>query len=170
VRKILKKDEEKNLYVLLNKWKPLIDYLERNRKEPDMVLDTLMQLEDVVQIWNSKEVKQPFDRSGAVELKTLTKNRPFFYKGSVKKGTTILFGHNKYAVITAEQYKQLINYFKGRTVSIGTSFTNPPIDSMGAWLIEHVSTRALASYVAPILIKEEYAMVNEDRKTEIVFK
>jgi len=42
-----------------------------------------------------------------------------------------LFGHNKYAVITAEQYKELINYFKGRTVSIGTSFTNPPKDSMG---------------------------------------
>ncbi|MEH7014613.1 hypothetical protein V7087_28030 [Neobacillus niacini] len=40
----------------------------------------------------------------------------------------------------------------------------------GAWLLEHISTRALASYVAPILIEEGYAMLNGDSKTEIIFK
>lgn len=64
--KILKKEEDKNLNELMNKWKPLIYYLERNWKEPDKVLDTLIQLEDVVQIWNSKEVNQPSDRSGTL--------------------------------------------------------------------------------------------------------
>jgi len=66
VGKILKKEEDKNLNELMNKWKPLIYYLERNWKEPDKVLDTLIQLEDVVQIWNSKEVNQPSDRSGTL--------------------------------------------------------------------------------------------------------
>lgn len=170
VGKTLKIDVNKDLKELVIKWKTLLDYLERNQKDPEKVLETFIKLEDVIHIWTKKEIEQSTDFSGAVELKTLTKNRPFSYKGSVESGTTILFGHNKYAVITADQYKDLINYFRGRTVSIGTSFTNPPSDSVGAWLLKHISTRALASYVAPILIQEGYAIQNSDSKTEIFFK
>nr|WP_263324350.1 hypothetical protein [Neobacillus sp. Marseille-Q6967] len=53
---------------------------------------------------------------------------------------------------------------------IGMSFTNPPSESVGAWLLENVSTRAMASYVAPIQIKKGYATLNGESKTELVFK
>lgn len=168
--KTLKKDIDKNLKALVSKWKPVLDYLEQNQKDPENVLETFMKLEAVVHIWSEKKAEYSIDRSGAVELHTLTKNKSFFYKGSVENGTTILFGHNRYAVITADQYEDLLNYFRGRAVSIGTSFTNPPNDSLGAWLLEYVPGRALASYVAPVLIKEGYATLNGECKTEILFK
>jgi hypothetical protein len=169
VTKTLKKDVD-DLKELVRKWKPLLDHLEKNQKNPDTVLEVFMKLEDVIHIWKENDGEHSINYPGAVGLHTLTKNKPFFYKGSVEKGTTILFGHNKYAVIKAEQYKELLNYFKGRTVPIGTSFTNPSSDSMGAWLLEHISTRALASYVAPILIEEGYAKLNGESKKEIMFK
>ncbi|MEH7014614.1 hypothetical protein V7087_28035 [Neobacillus niacini] len=53
---------------MMSKWKPLLDYLERNQKEPDKVLETFMKLEDVVHIWSKKEVEHSMDRSGAVGL------------------------------------------------------------------------------------------------------
>jgi hypothetical protein len=166
---MLKTDVEKESRSLADKWEPLIDYLERNGKVPDEVLEAFMKLEEVVHIWSKKDdAEVTTDPLEVVELVTLTRKRPFHYEGSVEKGTTILFGQNKYAIITADQYKELINHFKGKTVSIGTSFTTPPSDSVGAWLLKHVSTRALASYVAPILIKEGYATLNGDSKSELV--
>lgn len=170
MRKTLNKDPNKDLKELMIKWKPLIEYLEQSHKDPKKVLETFKKFEDVVQIWSEKVVEHPINCTGTIELRTLTKNKMFFYKGSVANGTTILFGQNKYAVITADQYKELLNKFKGRTVFIGTSFTNPPSDSMGAWLLKNISTRALASYVAPILINEGYAILSDDTKKEIFFK
>lgn len=167
---MLKTDVEKESRSLADKWKPLIDYLERNEKEPDDALEAFMKLGEVVHIWSKKDAEVTTNTLEIVELETLTRKRPFHYEGSVEKGTTILFGQNKYAIITADQYKELLNHFKGKTVSIGTSFTTPPSDSVGAWLLKHVSTRALASYVAPILIKEGYATLHEDSKSELVIR
>lgn len=165
---MLKTEVEKELRSLDAKWKPLIDYLERNGKEPDEALEAFMKLEDIVHSWSKKDANVTTDSLEVIELETLTRKKPFHYEGSVEKGTTILFGQNKYAIITADQYKELLNHFKGKTVSIGTSFTTPPSDSIGAWLLEHVSKRALASYVAPILIKEGYATLYGDSKSDLV--
>ena len=40
---------------------------------------------------------------------------------------------------------------------MGTSRTEPPEDSIGAWLLMNVTPVAIASYVGPILVLEGYA-------------
>ncbi len=82
----------------------------------------------------------------------------FEYSGSVKLGTDIYFGKafRYHEFISTEKYQMLLDYFRGRTVSIGTSKTIPPNGSVGMWLMANVSRRALASYVGPILLDEEY--------------
>jgi hypothetical protein len=52
---------------------------------------------------------------------------------------------------------KLIETFKGRTVLIGSSRTNPPKDSLGEWLIKNITKQAIASYIVPILIEEDHA-------------
>jgi hypothetical protein len=82
----------------------------------------------------------------------------FSYTGSVAQGTEIVFGKNKNkARVSAEQYRDLIQHFKGKTVEIGTSHDNPPRGSVGKWLQENVSKTQLSSYVGPIMISEGYA-------------
>lgn len=98
------------------------------------------------------------------------KNKPFRYKGSIKEGTAIFFGQNHLEVIRADQYKKMLAAFKGKRIQIGTSFNNPVPGSLGAWLQSNVTKRAVASYVAPILIKEGYAYIPGEDRTEIVFK
>ena len=83
----------------------------------------------------------------------------FSYTGSVAQGTEITYGINKNKIkVTAEQYSDLITYFKSKTVEIGTSHDNPPRSSVGEWLQENVSKTQISSYVGPILIKELYAL------------
>lgn len=82
----------------------------------------------------------------------------FEYSGSVAKGTEIWFGRKPYReTISTEQYSALLNHFRGATVDIGTSFDNPPTESVGAWLQANVTKRATASYVGAILVHEGYA-------------
>jgi hypothetical protein len=82
----------------------------------------------------------------------------FEYEGSIVKGTKIFFGHdNPPIIVSALQYNNLRKYFLNRIVPIGTSRTNPPLHSIGDWLMEYVSRTAIASYVGPILILEGYA-------------
>lgn len=81
----------------------------------------------------------------------------FSYSGSVATGTVITFGARGSATVTARSYRILLSKFGGRTVDAGTSRTNPPRGSLGAWLITNVSPVALASYVAAILVHEGYA-------------
>ena len=82
----------------------------------------------------------------------------FDYAGSVKQGTEITYGRKPYKkFISAIQYVKLLNHFRGRTVDIGTSRTDPPRNSVGEWLQLNVIGTALASYVGRILIIERYA-------------
>ena len=82
----------------------------------------------------------------------------FEYEGSVEKGTRIFYGHDNSPIfVSALQYNNLRRQFLNRIVPIGTSRTNPPPHSIGAWLMEYVSRTAIASYVGPILILEGYA-------------
>jgi hypothetical protein len=88
----------------------------------------------------------------------------FNYVGSVADGTAIAFGIGASIVgqtghrvdISDKQYRDLIATFKGRTVPVGTSRAPAP-GSLGEWLTINVGPTAVASYVAPILLKEGYA-------------
>lgn len=94
----------------------------------------------------------------------------FDYEGSVAAGTHIRYGtKGKYLItISGSQYAQLLAHFDGLEVSVGTSRDNPPRGSLGEWLNEHVTRTASASNVAPILVKEGYAVrVRDSRKIKI---
>ena len=79
------------------------------------------------------------------------------YSGSVATGTDIVYGQGWTVRVGAEEYAALRNHFLDRIVPVGTSRTDPPSDSLGAWLLANVTMTAIASYVAPILVLEGYA-------------
>ncbi len=89
-------------------------------------------------------------------LKTWAAKSKFSYTGSVKQGTRITYGRGFSLSISASQYAELLNHFRGTTVDIGTSRTDPPRGSVGEWLQSNVTKVAIASYVGPILIVEGY--------------
>jgi hypothetical protein len=166
--KELLNDKDKQLF---DKWRPLIEYLEEKRRNPHTVLDVLTQIDILLKIDEVSANNQPYDKEfDTIELKTLSRNRSFRYKGSVKEGTTIFFGQDRVEVIRVDQYKKMLATFTGKRVPIGTSFNNPGAGSLGAWLQSNVTKRAIASYVAPILIKEDYACIPGEDKTEILFR
>ena len=90
-------------------------------------------------------------------LRTWAGKSSFKYTGSVNNGTTITYGSGFSFNVSAAQYAELLNYFRGRTVNIGTSRTNRPRGSVGEWLQSNVTKTAIASYLGPILIFERYA-------------
>ncbi len=96
---------------------------------------------------------------GTKILKTWNGKQEFLYSGSVDAGTEIRYGDNFFFKITvdADAYSALLEAFAGKEVPIGARRTRIPADSVGAWLIVHVSKTAIASYIGPILINEEYA-------------
>ena len=104
------------------------------------------------------------------KLPTWSGTSSFSYTGSVKHGTKIRHGNNgAFSVtMTALQYTTLLNYFRRRTVEIGTSRTQPPRGSLGEWLQANVTRTAIASYVGPILIAEGFAA--RDGSTRIRFR
>ena len=92
-------------------------------------------------------------------LPTWAGRSEFRYGGSIKEGVTIKYGNGfSYTQkISAQQFRDLLDYFRERTVNIGTSRTTPPRGSVGGWLQVNVTKIAMASYVGPILINENYA-------------
>ncbi|MDP2859343.1 MAG: hypothetical protein Q8P50_15405 [Bacillota bacterium] len=100
-------------------------------------------------------------------LDTWAGRSSFSYTGSVRTGTKLTYGAGWTTNVTADQYAALLTYFRGRTVNIGTSRTDPPKDSVGEWLIENVTKTGIASYIGPILIAEGYAAKGE--RAEIRF-
>jgi hypothetical protein len=90
-------------------------------------------------------------------LHTWSGKRNFTYSGTPRVGTHIVFGSQRTAIICSHQYAAMREEFRGRIVPVGTSRTNPPNDSLGAWLRDNVSRTALASYVAPILVRAGWA-------------
>lgn len=92
------------------------------------------------------------------EMKTLVKNKPFKYKKTSNGDIEISFGKDASTKVklSKEQYMNLIETFKGHTVLIGSSRTNPPKDSLGEWLINNITKQAIASYIVPILIEKDH--------------
>ncbi|MDP3182797.1 MAG: hypothetical protein Q8M54_08285 [Desulfobaccales bacterium] len=64
-------------------------------------------------------------------LETWAGRSTFGYNGSVQDGTIIRYGQGYKMNITREQYKTLINHFKGKIAQAGTSRTDPPEGSVG---------------------------------------
>jgi hypothetical protein len=94
------------------------------------------------------------------ELRTLVKQKPFKYDGSVKNGTIVYFGEGWKIKVTDSQYSSLLEKFNGQTLAIGASRTNPPKNCLGEWLMANITKTAIASYVVPILIDEGFAISN----------
>lgn len=92
-----------------------------------------------------------------IELRTISRRKEFKYGGSIKEGTTIIFGENRRVFVSYEEWNCLLHTFDKKTVLIGTSRTSPSKDSLGFWLKENITKQAIASYVAPILIEEGLA-------------
>jgi len=91
-------------------------------------------------------------------LPTWSGRSQFRYAGSVARGVSIRYGSKGWpASITGEEFAALLAAFGGRRVDVGTSRTSPPPMSLGAWLQQHVTRTAIASYVAPILLAEGIA-------------
>jgi len=120
-------------------------------------------------VWNNNTLLNAIRGNIIPTLKTWAGRSEFKYEGTMAQGTTITFGNGNRAKITADQYNDLLNHFRGRTVDIGTSRTDPPRDSVGKWLQENVTKTATASYVGPILIHEGHA-VKADTGSKIRFK
>ncbi len=104
------------------------------------------------------------------ELATWGGRGRFRYEGSVGVGTTIKYGAKGRQCVRREHYIALLSHFRGRTVDIGTSRDNPPESSVVAWLQEHVTKAAIASYVGAILVAEGYAEKVSPESSRIRFQ
>jgi hypothetical protein len=91
----------------------------------------------------------------------------FSYTGSVAQGTEIIYGNRNKINVSATQYSSLLSHFRGSTVEIGTSHTEPPRNSLGAWMLDNITKTGIASYVGPILIHAGFAQ--KVARTQIKF-
>jgi hypothetical protein len=99
--------------------------------------------------------------SSTKELNTWSGSKRFRYSRSASTGIEIWYGKGfKYRIkVRADKFEAILKEFAGQEVPIGTNHTTPPPNSVGEWLIAHVSKTSTASYVGPILIEEHYAAV-----------
>lgn len=86
----------------------------------------------------------------------------FYYDGNITTGTRIIYGSGNEITVTAQQYQELISYFRGQTIPVSPDRTDPAAGSLEEWLHINVTRTAIASYVAPILINEGVATRNSD--------
>jgi len=92
----------------------------------------------------------------------------FDYLGSIDSGTEIKFGRGRIRKISAQQYAALRKHFLNQVVAVSTSRTTPAKGSLGEWLQANVTKTATASYVAPILVLEGYAVRVGTRDIHII--
>lgn len=90
-------------------------------------------------------------------LQTIARKSPFKYEGSIADGIILYFGNGRKETVTKKHCQLLLEKFDGKIVNVGRSFKNPPPNSLGEWLLQNVSKRAIASYMAPVLVEEGYA-------------
>ena len=87
-----------------------------------------------------------------ITLRTRAKGVEFSYERTLDNRILIQYGDDRRITIAAEDYRRLIDTFKGRTVPLGTSRDSPPPHSVGKWLQENVTKTAVASYIGSILV------------------
>jgi len=84
----------------------------------------------------------------------------FTYTGSVRTGTSVRPGTKATYKLhfSAEQWRDLLTAFCGKTIRAGLNFAHPEPGSLGAWIKEYWHTKmGPAAYVGGILIREGYA-------------
>ena len=97
-------------------------------------------------------------KAGDKKLLTWAEGSTFTYSGSVQEGVQIFYGEKSACQkISKEQFSKMLQYFKERTVDIGTSRTNRSPESLRYWLEKNVCKQAIASYVGAILVDEGFA-------------
>ncbi len=101
-------------------------------------------------------------------MKMWNEKGQFDYDGCVQVGTTINYGDNDSVHVTAENYTTLRSIFIGRVVEVGTSFSNPAIDSMGDWFVTHLNEPGIMEYVGVILVREGYAIRESDTQIRVI--
>lgn len=82
------------------------------------------------------------------EIETLDKKAPFEYYGSVEHGTIINYGKKYHITVSREQYQAMRRHFKKGTLSTISGLEN--------WIRKFITKTRIASYVAAILVEEEY--------------
>ncbi len=90
----------------------------------------------------------------------------FNYTGDVQTGTKITFGRGQVRSVSAAQYEALRQHFLNQVVQVSTP--REGTEGLGEWLRLNVTTTALASYVAPILVLEGYAVRVNQRHIKII--
>ena len=150
--------------------KEIKELRERYGDLKELIISNMLEIEGLIELLSEKRIIAKDELAWKIEknrgretairtLPTWAFRSEFRYGGSVKEGVTIRYG-NGFSLaqhITAQQFRDLLDYFRGRTVNIGTSRTTPPPGSVGEWLQTNVTKIAMASYVGPILINENYA-------------
>ena len=90
----------------------------------------------------------------------------FTYAGSVRTGTEITYGDGNHVSVSAAQYQALINNFAGQVVDVTPSRTDAGAGSLEEWFQNNVTQTAIASYVAPILIREGVATRTDNNQLQ----
>ena len=105
------------------------------------------------------------------KVKTWHDGSTFTYDGCVLTDTVIKYGKNvknRPITITTQQYAALRKAFLGQVAKVGTSRTQPPAGSIGAWLQKNLTPIAIASYIVPILLREGYAVQENKESIRII--
>jgi hypothetical protein len=90
-------------------------------------------------------------------LRTKARGVQFSYEKAADGDVRIEYGDDGKATVSAVDWRRLILHFRGHSVPLGTSRTNPPPGSVGEWLQRNVTRTAIASYIGPILVHEGHA-------------
>lgn len=118
----------------------------------------------------SGPLHQPPPAGNWVAMATWARQAPFRFRARQDGGFDLEFGQAQSRTIDGAQLRVLLNTFKGRTVLTGTSHTNPPAGSLGAWLLTNLGGASTASYFAPVLEHMGYAARVPDDTSRIRFK
>ena len=150
--------------------KKIKELKERHDNVRELAISNTLEIEALIGLLLQKGIITKDELSGNIDkmgkgdvvirtLPTWAGRSEFRYGGSVKEGVTIKYGNGfSYTQkISAQQFRNLLDYFCEKTVYIGTSRTTPPPGSVREWLQVNVTKIAMASYVGPILINENYA-------------
>lgn len=105
--------------------------------------------------------KDVMDSKGEARIcRTLDRGNSFLVAGSVRDGVKVWVGESRQLrTFDRELFSRLVKRFHGKTVEIGSSFSDPKRDSVGEWLVKECRVKGgnPAVYLTAILVDEGYA-------------
>lgn len=127
-------------------------------------LGKLLEASAPVKLPRKMRVSEPMEM-----MPTWAARSQFAFEITPDDGYFITFGTGTRALITNAQIAGVLTHFAGRKVPVGTSRNAAPPGSLGHYLQQHISSVALASYVAPLLLRFHGAQRVRDNQSEIQF-